>query len=263
LEAGGSRFLLTLIPRAIGGEAMSRDEDGPGSFGKAAAKDAAIALAGTAAVALGAPAVIAAAAGGVLGVGIERVMNRDTRRAQRLFERLLEGDESPEEFAQHLRDRLLADDEAVISAFRSLLAASLDAVSESALESMAVLARRHFREPHIPVWLARGGLRVMAECTAQELAGLRQFVQALAEAPSNMRRIGVFVHDDQLEVIRSPESTPRLIGPVPPDRRRLFRLLKVHALADDATDAPPRIPNVDAIAIELVVVRELELALRS
>lgn len=246
---------------------MSSNDDGPGSYGKAAARDAAIAVGVTAAAALGAPGVLAAAAGGVLGLGFDRITAQDTRRAQRLVERLLERDESPEQFADHIRERLLAEDEGVLSAFRSLLTAALDAVSPAALEPMAVLARRHLREPRIPMWLARGGLRTLAECTAEELGGLRQFVTALpALASTGINRVGVFVHDQQLEIIGHRGAArigTRLLGPAPAHSRRVFRVLKVHGLADDATDAPSDISTPDAIAIETLVVSELILALSS
>jgi hypothetical protein len=173
--------------------------------GDDSAKDAALALAGVVATALNAPGALAAAAGGVLGIAFERVGSRDTRRATKIVERLITSDESPADFAQYLRDRLLHDDDEVISAFRSLLTAALDAVSSAALEAMAQLARRHLRGL-VPAWLARGGLRAFAETTDAELSALREFLPMVATYPTQRPAIFAaagrhYVGMDQLKTV--------------------------------------------------------------
>jgi hypothetical protein len=239
------------------------------------AKDAALALAGVAAATLGASGSLAAAAGGVLGVAFERFGSRDTRRAARIVERLISTDETPEDFANYLRGRLLNDDDAVIGTFRSLLTAALDAVSPAALEAMAQLARRHLRGL-APVWLARGGLRTFAEATDAELGALRQFLPMVAAYPARrsaifeaagrhyvgmdqIKTVGLYVAEGRTWEVRVADPRAE-IGPAPEHHRRIFRLLKLHGLADPVTDPPTKTRDTDCIAIEVAVANELATA---
>ena len=111
----------------------------------------------------------------VIGLGFDRIRSRGERRAERLLKQMTEADSSPEAFVEGIRARLEADDPELVGALRSLLVASVEAVSDSAIEPMALLGRAYLRG-ECPTWVARGWLRILAEMTDTELVELRRLV---------------------------------------------------------------------------------------
>jgi hypothetical protein len=112
----------------------------------------------------------------IFGLGVDRIRSRSERRAQRLLEHMTEADPDPQGFVEGLRARLEADDPDLVSALRSLLAASVESVSDAAIEPMAMIGRAHIRG-ECPTWIARGWLRILAELTEVEIADLRALVE--------------------------------------------------------------------------------------
>lgn len=253
---------------------MTNDAMNPGPT-REGAVEAAVGIVAAAAVSLSVPTRLAADAS-VLGVRLEDVSAYETQRANLLFARLFARDKHPEEFAQELRDHLRVGDAEVSAVLRTMLIAALDALTPAAIEPMAVLARRFLRTRDAPVWLVRGGLRTLAECSAVEFGALQQlmgdlaaFVAANPYLPGHpMRRFGVFVDQSglaEIPVRSASAARPKRnrIAGKPGEHRRLFRLLKTHGLADEASDAPSHVPSVDAIGLEVGIVWALNEAVQA
>lgn len=113
----------------------------------------------------------------LVGLGWEKIAGRAKGRAQRLYQRMLEVDEDPAQFAEHLK----SDREDVLTALRALITASVDAISPAAIEPIALIGREYLRD-RCPGFLARGWLRILTELTESEIAELRELVQAACEA---------------------------------------------------------------------------------
>lgn len=224
----------------------------------------------------GVPAALAAAASGVIATSFEKVRGRDAARAQKVMERLLKADELPDEFADHLRQCMLREDENVLGALRQLLMAAVEAVSPAALDAMAKIVRLHLRD-RCPVWVARGGVRTFAEAIEPELAAMRSFLPHVVSYPSRrpaifeaagrgefghgeLSTVGLFVQAGSAWELRVSDPKAE-IGPAPEHHRRLFRLLKLNGLADEVTTPPDGVRSIDCVAIDIAVAGHLAAAL--
>lgn len=245
-----------------------------GNRTKAIVKSGAKGAAKVAAAAAGAAAPVIMAAGEigalVTDVAWDRVSKQNRSRARGIMSRLLYAEEDPASFEAYLNQKLLEEDQEIIGAVRSLINAAVDAVSPAAMAAMALLAREHLRQ-RTDTWIARGGLRVLAECTDAELGALRGLFFALAE-PFRTRSttmgppvpIAVGCNPElryiQIDLQAAAWWGDRL-SDAPDQHRRLFRLLKAHGLADNASQVPPGAVALDAMGIQFAVIRPLSIAL--
>lgn len=126
--------------------------------------------------------VMAAAAPSLLKAVFRRF---EHRRAEKLFTRMVEADESPEEFGEHLRSKIAEEHDETMAALRLLVTASLEAVTAAAVEPIAMVGRQYLRGV-CPSWIARGWVRVLMEFDERELGQLRDLVAAGRLSPAHL-----------------------------------------------------------------------------
>lgn len=201
-------------------------------------KEIVVGATGVAVALTGLPGVLAVGLASLVGVGFARVKERDTRRAQRLLERIAEADESPEEFVEHLRKRLEAEDEDTLTAFRALLIAAVEAITPNAIAPLGFIGRRYLRG-ECPTWIARGALEVLQRVDSAELEALRRLLVEIEPIKSD----GIWVVADiggDHGWRAYQRSVPDDLHPITPfpSARRVFGYLKRAGLGDDwsATD---------------------------
>ena len=149
-------------------------------------KDAVVGAGSVIAAAVVTNPVIAATVPALVALGLDRISKKSRERARDIVQRMIAVDETPAEFAEFLNARIMDEDEAVIGAMRTLLVASVDALSLAALEPMSLIGRQYLRQ-RTPAWVARGWLRLLAELSDEELAALRQTVRVGGSAWRRMR----------------------------------------------------------------------------
>lgn len=211
---------------------------------------------------------LAAAAGGVVPAtvlaGIAALFTvlwssfkgRDERRATKLFERMAQADDNPEDFVAAIDERVQAQDEEMLTKLRALITADLASVSADAQVPIARLGHAYVRGKAV-AWAARGWVRLLSEATGAELDVLHELAgMAQRFRDANMyeaREIGLPVGDvgvtlllhtppdeappDQVESI-SVQASIAVEAPAVPcaDASRMFALLLQHGVATDRED---------------------------
>lgn len=191
-------------------------------------KELVVGATGVAATVMGIPGAIAVALASIVGVGFVRVKERDNRRARRLLEQMAEADESPEEFVEHLRERLEAEDEDTLTAFRALLIAAVEAITPNAIAPLGFIGRRYLRG-ECPAWIARGSLEVLQRVDSAELEALRRLLIEIEPIKSD----GIMITAHRWCAYQ--RSVPDDLHPITPfpSARRVFSYLKRAGLGTD------------------------------
>lgn len=141
-------------------------------------KDVVVGSVGAAATALtgqGTGAALATLIPTVVSTGFNAIRDSDRKKAEDLIKRMIAADESPAEFAEALNSKLATDPD-VVAAFRAMTVASIDSVTQAAIEPIALVGRQYLRGMS-PTWAARGWLRLLADLSESELGILRAVVQ--------------------------------------------------------------------------------------
>jgi hypothetical protein len=136
------------------------------------AKEVAVGITSTVVAVASIAAVPAAIIPALVSLGFHHVGKRSLRAAEKLFDRLVDGDADLE---ADLKRRLEAEDEEILTAFHRLLVASLDAVTPAATVPMAYVGRLYLKN-QVPKWLARAAVEVLRRVDEDELAALRRLM---------------------------------------------------------------------------------------
>lgn len=211
---------------------------------------------------------LAALPGTLLGA-VEIVDRIRARRVNSWWSEFVRIDGDPAGVQAVLEARLETD-ERLAAAIASGARAAADALADAAIPSIALLTRVYQRQaPSLESTVFRGMLRMLSDLdrpALQQLARFAHLVAAFLAEDPRRSRTGVYVEHNQLWEIRNVQAQPVLLGELlaqhigdrgGPHTRRMFRALKAHALADDATLIPSRVPSVDALAIERDIVNLL------
>jgi hypothetical protein len=200
-------------------------------------KDGTLAVVGAAGAVL-APtpvgAVAVAVAGGLAAIGFDLIGVRDKRRAVRMLEQLLAADESPQELHDQINQRLVDEDEDVISAFRALLVAAVEGVTPAALGAIAVVGRAYLRG-ECETWIARGWLRIFTEVTDSELKYLRDAVYIVRQFPEPS---GFVLADLQDALMTYPNEGRGTAHFATGYGSRIFELLRRYGIGTDYYPGP-------------------------
>jgi len=188
-------------------------------------KELVVGATGVAAAVTGIPGALAVALASIVGIGFVRVKERDNRRARRLLERMAEADESPEEFVEHLRERLEAEDEDTLTAFRALLIAAVEAITPNAIAPLGFIGRRYLRG-ECPTWIARGIVEVLQRVDSAEIEALRRLLVEIEPIKSDGIMITADVSSHRWCAYQ--RSLPDDLHPITPfpSARRVFGYLK-------------------------------------
>lgn len=119
--------------------------------------------------------------GKILSMTLGRLDERDANRARKLYAELKPDGLADEEFTAQLHRQMLESDE-VLTIFRTLLVASVEAMSLEAVACMARVGRRYLAG-QCPQWLARGLVRLLSEISDPELGALREISEAHRSQP--------------------------------------------------------------------------------
>ncbi len=175
---------------------------------------------------------------GTFALAFEQIAARHEKRARKVLTDLFESDASPHELAASVNARLAEADEEVITVLRQLLLSTAEAAEPAAIEPMALLARAQMRGS-CDMWVARGGLRLLAEVDARELGALREMFAA-AERARGFGNSALFhlgrTTDGKLDGLRAPGDSEPLIARG--HARRLADLLRRHGLTIELSFTP-------------------------
>lgn len=175
-------------------------------------KDIAIGVTGIVAAATtagGGPVAAVAAAGVVALVSTawSVIAGRDLQRSERLFVRMADADDSPDDFIAYVRERADAGDDEMLTKLRALIRADLESASPDAHVPIARLGHAYVRGKAV-AWAARGWLRLLSEATGPELDVLRDVASAAARA-----RAAIEEEAQQLKEQLRPFDLTLILGP--------------------------------------------------
>lgn len=119
--------------------------------------------------------------GTLASVAWDRIAARNSRRAERLLQRMADEDTDPDAFVALLNERLRNNDEDVLAKLRALILADLESVSPDAYEPIARIGHAYVRGK-CEAWIARGWIAVISESTSREIDAFREVAGAFKRA---------------------------------------------------------------------------------
>lgn len=164
--------------------------------------------------------------GTVAAVAWNRIAARNSRKAERLLQRMADEDTDPDAFVALLNERLRDDDEDVLAKLRALILADLESVSPDAYEPIARLGHAYVRGK-CEAWIARGWVAAFSESTSREIDTFREVARAFKRAadvadhvetafkvPSHDVAVVVFLVSPTLAQTRTPvDDDGNVVGP--------------------------------------------------
>lgn len=145
-------------------------------------KDIAVTTAATALAVVGVAAGVGAAIPGGVGLALQRLYDRRTKKWWAL---VVERSLAPEELAARIAAGLAEDDEHVVAGVVGRARAAASAVELSAVVVIAELSRRHFEAQDLPRWFFRAALTLFEQLEASELYALRRLLVEAAPIRSD------------------------------------------------------------------------------
>jgi hypothetical protein len=108
----------------------------------------------------------------LFGVLRSALAERDNEHAQKMFRRMADTDEDPEDFIALINERLRVGDDEMLVKLRALIRADLESASSDAMVPIARLGHAYVRGK-AAAWAARAWVRLLSEATGPELDALQ------------------------------------------------------------------------------------------